>query len=138
MRCLECGNGEYKSAMLLVNGERYGEVFPVSYPGLKCHACGAELMEDREADGLTQMISDSYRAAHGLLTGEEVRTRRGALGMSQQAFAEYLGVGVASVKRWEAGAIQDRAMDELMRVKTGLEEARRNLRTLEKKIPQAS
>jgi len=62
--------------------------------------------------------------------------RRRMLGMSQQDFADYLGVGAASVKRWEAGQIQDRALDELMRLKTDREAARNNLRALEDQVPE--
>jgi hypothetical protein len=38
--------------------------------------------------------------------------------MSQQEFANFLGVGVASVKRWELGKIQDKLHDDLIRQKT--------------------
>ena len=138
MTCFECGRAEYVRATLLIQGERYGEIFPVSFPGLKCPQCGAETMYDSESDGLTELISDAYRAKHGLLKGAELRGRRAGLDMTQQEFAEYLGVGVASVKRWESGGIQERAMDELVRIKTGLEEARRNLKVLESLRPRAS
>jgi hypothetical protein len=56
--------------------------------------------------------------------------------MSQQRFSEYLGAGVASVKRWELGQIQDRAMDELIRLKTDVEAARENLRSLEEQVQE--
>jgi hypothetical protein len=56
--------------------------------------------------------------------------------MTQQQFSDYLGTGVASVKRWEAGQIQDKAMDELIRLKTDPGAARRNLRSLEKQVPE--
>jgi hypothetical protein len=54
--------------------------------------------------------------------------------MSQGAFSEYLGTGVASVKRWETGKIQDRAMDELIRLKTDAKAARENFRALERLV----
>jgi transcriptional regulator with XRE-family HTH domain len=54
-----------------------------------------------------RLLSDSYRYVHGLLTSEEIRSRRQHLNMSQQEFAGHLGVGIASVKRWEMGKIQD-------------------------------
>jgi DNA-binding transcriptional regulator YiaG len=47
--------------------------------------------------------------------------------MSQRQFASYLGVGVASIKRWELGQIQDEAMNNLMVLKTDLAAARHNL-----------
>ena len=33
----------------------------------------------------------------------EIRSIRHALGMTQVAFADYLGVGIATVQRWEGG-----------------------------------
>jgi hypothetical protein len=50
--------------------------------------------------------------------------------MTQSEFASYLGPGVASVRRWELGQIQDKAMDMLIRLKTYPAEARQNLRTV--------
>jgi hypothetical protein len=49
-------------------------------------------------------------------------------------FSDYLGVGNASVQRWEAGQVQDKAMDGLIRLKTDPEAARRNLRQLEQRV----
>ena len=53
--------------------------------------------------------------------------------MSQRAFAKFLRVGEASVKRWEAGLIQDEANDQLIRLRTNLEAARRNVSELEQR-----
>ena len=64
------------------------------------------------------LVADEYRRRYGLLTSAEIRERREKLRMSQEAFARYLGVGVASIKRWELGLVQDKAMNELMVLKT--------------------
>jgi putative zinc finger/helix-turn-helix YgiT family protein len=113
-----------------LSGERNGESFTVSIPGLVCSKCGFSTVSNKQSGKFTQAISDAYRAAHGLLTGAELRRLRIELEMSQQEFAEYLGVGVASVKRWECGQIQDKAMDELIRLKTDLKAALRNAHQL--------
>jgi hypothetical protein len=65
-----------------------------------------------------QKVADAYRAQCGLLTSAEIRRSRERLLMSQVDFASYLGVGVASVKRWELGEIQTKTADELIRCKT--------------------
>ena len=65
-----------------------------------------------------RLLADKYRAAHGLLTSEEIRERRERMGLSQQNFADYLKRGVASVKRWEMGKIQDPANDVHIREMT--------------------
>ncbi|MCD8481573.1 MAG: nucleotidyltransferase domain-containing protein [Verrucomicrobia bacterium] len=62
----------------------------------------------------------AYRNRFGLLAPEEIIGFRKELELSQQRFADLLGVGVASVKRWEKGLVQDKAMDELIRAKMQL------------------
>jgi len=51
--------------------------------------------------------------------------------MSFRTFARHLKVGEASPKRWEAGLVQDRAMDQLIRLKSDLATARENVTQLE-------
>ena len=134
--CCEC-NGTMAPRIVAVTGHRNGEEFPVSVPGWACDTCGHQTIDNQQSGEFTKAVSDAYRRAHGLLTGPEIRERREEwLRMSQQAFAEHLGVGSASVKRWEAGQVQDRAMDELIRLKTDPEAARNNLRALEFQVPE--
>jgi len=47
--------------------------------------------------------------------------------MNQEEFAQYLSVGLASVKRWELGKPQDKSNDELIRIKCDLLRAEQNL-----------
>jgi putative zinc finger/helix-turn-helix YgiT family protein len=123
--------------MVTMTGVRNHEEFSVTVPGLACTSCGYQTIDNGQSGEFTKAVSDAYKAAHGLLTGSELRERRSEwLKMSQQAFADYLGVGLASIKRWESGQIQDRAMDELIRLKTDPEAARDNLRALEIQVPE--
>jgi hypothetical protein len=45
--------------------------------------------------------------------------------MTQRQFADFLPVGIASVKRWEVGEIQDPAMNRLMLLAVAEEERKR-------------
>jgi len=105
--------------------------------GLRCELCGFQTVDSAQSAEFTKLVSDAYRESRGLLTGAEIRARRAQLSMTQQRFSEYLGTGVASVKRWESGQIQDKAMDELIRLKTDPEAARRNLKSLEQQVPES-
>src|ERR1022692_259899 len=136
MTCFECDHGELTPATVHLTGERHGESFEVTVSGLRCHECGFETVDSEQSAEFTKAVSDAYRVAHGLLTGRKIRIRRSRLGMSQQQFADYLGTGVASVKRWESGQIQDRAMDQLIRLKTDADSARENLRKLQEQNPE--
>lgn len=135
MMCFECQGGSLVAAEVSMTGTRQAESFTVRLQGFRCDACGFETIDNEQSGEFTRLISDAYRTAHHLLTGKEIRSRRARLGMSQQEFAVYLGTGSASVKRWELGQIQDKAMDELIRLKTDLEAARANLKTLERQMP---
>jgi len=135
MTCLECGEERLVPAEVRLTGHRHGESFTVALQGFRCEKCGFQTIDSAQSVEFTQLISDAFRGKHGLLTGVEIRELRTQLEMTQQAFATYLGVGVASIKRWELGQIQERAMDELIRVKTDPDAALRNLKTIEQHIP---
>jgi putative zinc finger/helix-turn-helix YgiT family protein len=117
-------------------GERYGEQFTVVTDGLRCDTCGFITIDNKQSAKFTQLVSDAYRKAHDLLTGAEIRTYREHFKMNQLQFSEYLGVGSASVKRWEAGQVQDKAMDELIRIKADPDAALRNLKALRLQVPE--
>lgn len=107
-------------------GTRNGETVKVFMEGVVCANCGYKTVEANRMGEFALKVSDAYREAHGLLTSEDIRHRRHRLKMSQSQFARHLGVGVASVKRWELGQIQDEAMNTLIVLKTDSEAAERN------------
>jgi putative zinc finger/helix-turn-helix YgiT family protein len=96
--------------------EHDGRAYRVEIPALmvpRCANCQAISIDD-EAD---RQISAAFRREARLLTPEEVRLGREKLGLTQKQFANLLGVGEATVSRWETGAqIQQRAMDRFLRV----------------------
>jgi HTH-type transcriptional regulator / antitoxin MqsA len=116
--CPICNHNGLAVRPVSLTGTRHGEEFTVTVEGMHCDNCGYETVSNRQSGEFTKAISDAYRTKHGLLTGVEIKAKRAALSMSQIDFAAYLGVGPASVKRWESGQVQDRAMDSLIRLKT--------------------
>jgi len=81
----------------------------------RCVGCGLELASVEDAADMQDRLTDAYRRKVGLLDGEQIRGLRQKKGLSQQALADALEIGIASVKRWENGVIQSRAMDNLLR-----------------------
>jgi putative zinc finger/helix-turn-helix YgiT family protein len=134
MICFECGRNNLEPSWVSLTSSRNNESFTVELNGFKCQDCGFQTVDSSQSAELTRLVSDAYRVSHGLLTGEEIKARRKQLGMSQEEFADYLGVGGASIKRWESGKIQEKAMDELLRLKTDPEAARRNLQDVESQV----
>jgi hypothetical protein len=74
-------------------------------------------MEGDQMNVLRRAAADKYRQLHDLLTSAEIIGFRTLLGMSQAAFANYLKVGEASVKRWETYFVQDVVQDDHIRLK---------------------
>jgi putative zinc finger/helix-turn-helix YgiT family protein len=81
----------------------------------QCADCGLELADIDEAATMQERLADAYRQAVGLLGSEEIRRLRQEKGLSQQALADALEIGIASIKRWETGVIQSKPMDTLLR-----------------------
>ena len=119
IKCIECDRADLCPAMIQLQGSVRGESYTVAIQGLACPNCGYQTIEGAAMPEFARLLSDSYRANHGLLTSEEIRERRRRLGMSQQQFAQHLGVGIASVKRWEMGKIQEPHSNDLILRESG-------------------
>jgi DNA-binding transcriptional regulator YiaG len=75
-------------------------------------------VDAQTTEELRRRTADAYRKKHGLLTSEEIKALRKLLQKTQTQFAQLVGVGEASVKRWETWLVQDKSSDELMRLKS--------------------
>lgn len=126
MNCYQCGN-ETVARQAKIPGEYAGEKFSVEAEAMVCPKCGHVALHASQIDAFTTKLADAFRVKHGLLTSQEIRFIRNRLGMSQEDFAKYLNVGVASVKRWELGKVQDKSSDELIRLKSSLTRAVQNV-----------
>jgi putative zinc finger/helix-turn-helix YgiT family protein len=106
-----------------------GRKYTVTIPDLvvpRCAKCGTISLDD-EAN---RQISAAFRRQAGLLSPEQIRTHRVALGLTQQALAELLGVAVFTLSRWETGAqIQQRSLDRFLRAFFKLPELRQALQS---------
>ncbi len=114
IECPDCEKGSLKSQLADLKGTRKGETYSVRMQALVCTNCGFKTIPSKLMGEFALRISDEYRRAHGLLTSEQIMKLLGELHMTQQQFADFLGVGVASVKRWELGMVQDNGYDRLM------------------------
>ncbi len=80
-----------------------------------CRECGFSASDVTSAAAVQQEIAEAYRQRTGLLTGGAIRTMRRAKRMTQASLAEKMGVGIASIKRWEKANVQSESMDKLLR-----------------------
>lgn len=125
MNCYRCGE-EMKTQIIAQHGEYAGKAYNVQTEGMVCASCGYETLHASQIDSFLTKLADAHRREAKLLTGAQIRRHRNRLGMSQEQFAKYLNVGVASVKRWELGQAQDSSSDELIRLKCSLQRAEQN------------
>jgi putative zinc finger/helix-turn-helix YgiT family protein len=117
-RCGKCGQKAMQLATVAyaTTIEHDGRAYRVEIPALTVPRCGncQTISIDEEAD---RQISAAFRREARLMAPEEIRQGREQLGLTQKQFANLLGVGEATVSRWETGAqIQQRAMDRFLRV----------------------
>jgi putative zinc finger/helix-turn-helix YgiT family protein len=105
-----------------------GRPYHIEIPELKipkCRACGALTFSSSVDDQILRALRCQVR----LLTPQQIKEQRRALGLKKKELAERLGVPAAIVSRWEAGRlIQSRAMDNLLRAFFALPELRAVLR----------
>lgn len=138
MKCFQCEKGKMVSKLADMIAHVRGEEILVRTEAMVCIRCGFQVLTDGQSDAYTIASADAYREKHHLLTTKELKEIRRSLGMSFRAFAEYLKISEASPKRWEAGLVQDEAMDELIRVKADLPAARENVKQLESRLGVAT
>lgn len=80
---------------------------------------------------------ETYRQL-GLLTPDEIRAQREALGLTQQEMQDLMGLGGNTLSRWEqAHVYQSRAMDRFLRVFLVSEQVRDTLETEDWSLPTA-
>jgi putative zinc finger/helix-turn-helix YgiT family protein len=117
MKCLNCDSEKFEEKNLRLTPEIKGVEVEVVVPTFICAQCKTPLMDTDQMNVLRRAAADKYREMNHLLTSQEIIHFRTTLGMSQVAFANYLKVGEASIKRWETYFVQDVAQDEHMRLK---------------------
>ena len=115
MLCLNCKSESFSERTAPVKQLFRGEELEVNAACLVCNDCGWVTMTNAQADCLRTLTADEHRRRHGLLTGAEILAHRDRLGMSQVEFADFLKLGVASIKRWENGSVQEQVYDKHIR-----------------------
>lgn len=92
-----------------------GDVIELSavVPVISCDSCGESYTDDRAAD----IRHDAVCRYLGRLTPKNLKEVRESYGCTQAEWSELTGIGTASIKRWESGAlIQGLAYDRFIRI----------------------
>lgn len=91
-----------------------GEDIEVDAQVMVCAECGEELFNETLDSATLINAYNEYRRRHKLLLPEEIRRIREQYGLSQRSFAKLLNWGDKTIRRYENGAVQDRAHNSLL------------------------
>jgi HTH-type transcriptional regulator/antitoxin MqsA len=118
INCVVCGSldvSTFERERILAVGGR-----EIRIPGdvaTKCASCGEEFYTGAQAREADRKVVEVRRLREGLLSGENVKKIRQALGMSQSSLEKALGIGAKTIVRWENGtSVQSRLMDSMLRL----------------------
>lgn len=114
--CPNCGSKN--SLSLIRETEAFnvrGEAIPVAVEYHRCRVCGEEMLDlQRGRDPLDEAYRE-YRRRKGMVQPEEIRAFRQQWGLTQKEFSALLGIGVATLSRYENGALQEQAHDQVLK-----------------------
>lgn len=126
MQCLKCNNDKFIEASIRFTPEIKDQTVEFVMVCKVCSHCKTPMTDSGQMNLLRRTAADTYRAKNNLLTSAQIIAYRHSLSMSQAAFARYLKVGEASIKRWETYFIQDESQDDHIRLKCDGAYAKRN------------
>jgi DNA-binding transcriptional regulator YiaG len=118
LRCPECWNPEVWPATIGYDARvrHGGRLHKFHIPDLQVDQC-RQCREILFSNTTDRQISDALRAHVGLLQPEEIRQKLAGLGISEDEFAERIGVSARMASDWVEGwMIPSRAEDNLMRM----------------------
>lgn len=93
-----------------------GEVIPVEVEYFKCQECGEEFENSKSAIDPYEVAYREYRERKGMLQPEEIREFRIRCGLTQREFSDLVGIGIATLNRYENGALQSAAHDRVIKL----------------------
>jgi len=115
-----CPDCEKESSLSLIQTTEdfniRGEAIPVEVVYYKCQECGEEFDISKPDNDPYEVAYREYRRRKGLLQPDEIRQFRIERGLTQKEFSHLLGIGIATLNRYENGALQSEAHDRVMKL----------------------
>jgi putative zinc finger/helix-turn-helix YgiT family protein len=93
-----------------------GEKIPVPAEYFKCLECESEFEDPQSAYDPLEAAYHEYRVRHVMVQPEEIKQFRERFGLTQLELSNLLGLGGATLSRYENGALQDEAHDTMLRL----------------------
>jgi len=115
-----CPNCEKVTSQRLINKieeiDIRGELVPIHLHYYQCEECGEGYEKSRPDYDPLDAAYREYRSKKGLVQPEEIKQFRKTLGLTQKELSEILGIGIATLNRYENGALQSEAHDQVIRL----------------------
>ena len=114
--CVECGK-QVEAPIEMIREAIDVRGFSVvgDFEYATCPCCAARIPDPTLVDRNFAKMYSAYRKAMDIPQPEEIVALRRRYGFSQRVFAALLGIGVASVQRYEAGALPSESHADLLR-----------------------
>lgn len=93
-----------------------GEAVTVDVEYVRCKECGDVVLNPAVNTDPFELAYRAFRQKHALLQPEEIASWRKAHHLTQAEFAGLLGVGIATLNRYENGALQNESHEKLLRL----------------------
>ena len=80
-----------------------------------CPLCGTDIGDSRLEDANIQRAYDVYRKTRGVIFPQQIKELRVKYGISQKSLGVLLGIGEASIVRYEDGSLPSNSNNMLLR-----------------------
>ncbi len=104
-----------------------GELIPVKMRYFRCDECGDEYEVPDPAYDPLEVAYREYRTRKGMVQPEELKAFRKKYGFTQKELSDVLSMGIATLNRYENGALQSEAHDRAIKLHMQPENLRRVL-----------
>ncbi len=115
-----CPNCEKESPLELIRKvEEFnirGESIAIEVEYFHCQECGEDFENSKTTIDPYANAYREYRIKKGMLQPEEIRKFRNQRGLTQKEFSDLLGIGIATLNRYENGGLQSEAHDRSIRM----------------------
>lgn len=92
-----------------------GEIIIVDVSLYKCTFCREKFENPSDPDA-TELAYREYRSRHGMIQPDQIISYRERYGLTQAEFAKLLGWGVATLSRFENGALLSESHDKILKM----------------------
>ncbi len=115
-----CPNCEKETEQKFIEKEENinirGEMIPIHLEYYHCEACGEDIEVPHPNYDPLDAAYREYRRRKGMTQPEEIREFRKRLGLTQKELSDILGIGIATLNRYENGALQSEGHDQMLRM----------------------